>query len=84
MSRQPSENSIVVSLIKYYEQKEALEKNSELDFTENGKQTTIDFYNEKITSLRKQLHGINPRKLQEIDTQRNNDCTVKEPTPVQR
>jgi hypothetical protein len=75
-----SENQITVTLIKYYQQKKALQNLLEEYKNLNnlkGYNNTLMFYNENITTLRKQLNEINPTKLQEIDAQRTNNRTVK-------
>lgn len=75
-----SENQITVALIKYYQQKKALQNLLEEYKNLNnlkGYNNTLMFYNENITTLRKQLNEINPTKLQEIDAQRTNNRTVK-------
>jgi hypothetical protein len=73
-----SENQVAVKLLRFYQQKGRLENNAELDFTENGKQTTLDFYNENINALRIKLDGINPERLAKIDKQRAVDFAFKE------
>lgn len=62
-----SENMLSVELLRYYQQKNALklqeeEYNNPISFVR-----LMQFYNEKINSLRKQLHEKAPSKLQEID-----------------
>lgn len=78
-----SENSIAAELIRYYQQKEALQIGLKTEFTKAQRTETLVFYNWKIKSLRKQLNEINPARLQEIDTQRANDCTVTNAEHVQ-
>lgn len=78
MSLQLTENKIVEKLIRFYQQKERLEQNTALNFTENGKQTTLNFYNENINALRIKLNGINPERLAKIDKQRAVDFAFKE------
>ena len=77
---QKSENRITVEIIRYYQQLEALKpKKQEYINLKNaeGYTSLLRFYHEKIQTLRKQLDEINPDRLQEIDTQRANDCTIK-------
>jgi hypothetical protein len=71
------EDQIADELTQYYSQKKALENNLSLGFTENGKESTLTFYKEKINALRSKLNEINPKRLQEIDSERANDCTIK-------
>ena len=72
-----SENQIAVELIRYYQQKQALKAQEKTYNNPRSFVNLMGFYNEKINSLRTQLNGLNKERLQEIDTQRSNDCTVK-------
>lgn len=78
-----TENQIAVELIKYYQQEQALREATEWDNNPEGKENTLNFYKGKIETLRKKLNEISPKRLQEIDTQRANDCTVNEAEVIQ-
>jgi hypothetical protein len=73
-----SENQTAAQLIRYYQQKDKLKNNKDLDFTENGKATTLNFYDEKISELREIMQNQYPERLQEIDNKRANDFAVNE------
>lgn len=75
-----STNQIQAELIRYYQQKDALtpQKESYLQLNNvEGYNITMLHYEETITTLRNQLKKRNPFRLQEIDTKRANDITVK-------
>lgn len=76
---QKSENQLAVELIRYYQQKEALTTQKE-DYKKLnnlfGFNNTMLHYNETIVKLRKLLNESNPKRLEEIDIKRANDCTV--------
>lgn len=74
---QKSENQIIVELIRYYQQKDALKKQEETYNNPISYVQLMNFYDENIVTYRKQLNEINPEKLTEIDTQRANDITVR-------
>lgn len=71
-----SGNKLFTELIRYYQQLEALLIAD--DWSADTKENTKAFYTEKIESLRKQCHEANPKRLAEIDTRRENNCTVNE------
>jgi hypothetical protein len=78
----PSENKLTIELIRYYQQKEALVKIMEQNPIENSTNTiTLNFYNEKINSLRGSLKKEFPERIAKIDKQRKDDCTTKKPEP---
>lgn len=72
----PSDKKLAVELISYYQRRENLLNEAKGTRTATNFNSTLQHYNDKIATLRKQLHEINPGKLQKIDTQRANDCTV--------
>lgn len=72
-------NKLSVELIRYYQQREALEIEKQKGAISNSTyDTTVKFYDYKINSLRKQIDERDPEKLRKIDANRANDLTVNE------
>jgi hypothetical protein len=74
----PSENKLTIELIRYYQQKDALVKIMEQNPIENSTNTiTLNFYNEKINSLRSSLKKEFPERLTQIDIKRKDGGTIR-------
>jgi hypothetical protein len=63
-----SENILAVELLRYYQQKETLKLQEKEYNNPKGFVNLMQFYTEKINSLRTQLDENYPKRLQEIDT----------------
>lgn len=80
-----SANKLATELIRYYQQKDALETQlPEYEKLNNlkGYNTTMAFYNDKINSLKVQLHETDSERLSRIEEQREANKTVTEAKAV--
>jgi hypothetical protein len=75
-------NQLSIELIRYYQQKDALvlimDENPLLNDTNK---ITLNFYNDKIKSLRSRLKTKHPERLAKIDAQRKDDSAIRKPAP---